>query len=408
MTSGCESQDAPANACRLLSVDALRGFDMFWIIGGDQVARSLQPFGESAVVGAVATQLTHVEWDGFRFYDLIFPLFLFLIGVSIVLSMDRMLATVGRRGAVLRIVRRSALLFALGVLYYGGISRPWPDVALSGVLPRIAVCYLCAASLYVLVPRREIVIATALCLLGYWAAMTFVPFPDVNLQHPPLGKKGTQAEAKSTASILAHGTMHVQGTFDEGRNLAHYVDFRWLPGRKRNLYYSNEGLLSTIPAVATTLFGIMAGWVLTSARWDGKRKVALLMAAGAAGVAMGVLWSVQFPVIKRIWTSSYCLVSGGCSAMLLAGFYLVIDVWGWRRWCTPFLWIGANALTAYLVVNLVDVPAIAGRLAGGDLKMLLDARVGNGVGDMVIALVSVLLPVLLVRFLYQRKVFIRL
>mgnify|MGYP006271043549 CR=1 FL=1 len=393
---------------RIMSVDALRGFDMFWIIGGEQVAKALHAFEDNTVVRTLATQLTHVEWDGLRFYDVIFPLFLFLIGVSIVFSMDRTLASVGRGGALLRIARRSALLFAIGVFYYGGVSRPWPDVALSGVLPRIALCYLGAASLYVVLPRKGIAIAAACCLIGYWALMTYVPFPDVDLSHGPVGKKGTQADARSTAEVLAAASASSRGTFAEGRNLAHYVDFRWLPGRKRNLYYTNEGLLSTIPAVATTLFGIMAGWVLTSARWDDRRKVALLTGCGALGVVAGLVWGLQFPIIKRIWTSSFCLVSSGFSAMLLAAFYQVIDVWGYRRWCTPFVWIGANALVAYLVVNMVDVQALAARLAGGNVKLLIDAIAGRGIGDLVVAVVAVLLPVLLVRFLYQRKIFIRL
>lgn len=393
---------------RIMSVDALRGFDMFWIVGGEQVARALEPLAGHGVVRMVATQLTHVEWEGFRFYDLIFPLFLFLIGVSIVLSMDRTLATAGRYGALERIVRRSVLLFAIGIFYYGGVTRPWPDIALSGVLPRIALCYLGAASLYVLLPRRGVVFAAAACLVGSWALMTLVPFPDVNLAHAPLGRKASQAEARPAAELLAESRGSIRGTYEEGRNLVHYVDFRWLPGRKRNLYYSNEGLLSTIPAIATTLFGVLAGWVLTSTRLDPRRKVAWLMAAGATGIVLGLLWGLQCPIIKRIWTPSFCLVSSGWSAVLLAVFYLVIDVRGWRAWCAPFLWIGANALAAYLVVNLVDVPAIAARLVGGDVSRLLDARVGGGTGGLVVALVAVALPVLLARFLYQRQIFIRL
>jgi predicted acyltransferase len=397
-----------ASPGRVLSVDALRGFDMFWIIGGEQVAKALEPIAGSGPIRTLATQLTHVEWEGFRFYDLIFPLFLFLIGVSIVLSMDRTIATAGRTGALVRIARRSALLFAIGIFYYGGISRPWPDVALSGVLPRIALCYLCAASLYVLVPPKGIVIAAAACLIGYWALMTYVPFPDVDLSHPPLGKKATQADARPVAEVLAEAKGTTRGTFAEGHNLAHYVDFRWLPGRKRNLNYSNEGLLSTIPAVAITLFGIMAGWVLTSAQVDSRCKVALLMGAGATGVALGLLWGFQFPLVKRIWTSSFCLLTAGCSAMLLAAFSLVIDVWGWRRWCIPFLWIGGNALTAYLAVNLVDFQGIAARLAGGDMRLFVDRIAGRGMGDLVVAVVALALPLLLAGFLYRRKIFIRL
>jgi len=393
---------------RMMSVDALRGFDMFWIIGGEEVAKALEPMGGGPVMSFFTEQLKHVEWEGFRFYDGIFPLFLFLIGVSIVLSMDRMIATVGRKGAVTRIVKRSVLLFVVGMFYYGGLSRAWPDVQLMGVLPRIALCYLIASSLYVFLPRKGIVIAAAVCLIGYWALMTFVPFPDLNLSHGTIGKKGSQADMKPPEKLLAGVTKTIAGTFEEGRNLAHYVDYRWLPGKKRNLYYTNEGLLSTIPAVATTLFGIMAGWLLTSTRLTPKQKVAWLLGAGAVGIALGLLWGIQFPVIKRIWTSSFCLVASGFASMMLGAFYLIVDVLRWQKWCTPFLWIGSNALAAYLAVNLVDFPAIAARFVGGDVEAFLDVHLAKGVGGLLIALVGLALPVLLVRFLYLKKIFIRL
>lgn len=405
-TNQTSSDNAPRG--RLMSLDALRGFDMFWIIGGEHVAKAIEPLGEGGVVSTLTTQLRHVEWEGLRFYDLIFPLFLFLIGVSIVLSLDRLLATSGRKGALVRIARRSALLFAVGVFYYGGLSRAWPDVQLSGVLPRIALCYFFAASLYVCLSRKGIVIAAIVCLVGYWAVMTFVPFPDVDLQHRSIGRRGTQADAVPVSEMLADVTTNVSGTFEEGRNLAHYVDFRWLPGRKRNLYYTNEGLLSTIPAIAVTLMGIMAGWLLVSLRWTDRQKVAWLLAAGTVAIAVGLLWSLQFPMIKRIWTSSYALVASGFSAIALAMFFLVIDVLHWRKWCTPFLWIGANSLAIYLVVNLVDFEAIAARFVGGDIQGVLDSRVTQGAGGVVIAIVGLLLPLLLVRFMYQRKIFVRL
>ncbi|RFC45279.1 MAG: putative acyltransferase/Predicted acyltransferase [Verrucomicrobia bacterium] len=406
-TSPVSPPDASVSP-RLLSVDALRGFDMFWIIGGEQVAKALEKAGDGPLTSIVATQLQHVEWDGFRFYDGIFPLFLFLIGVSIVLSMDRLITTAGRRGALTRIVRRSLLLFVIGVFYYGGLSQTWPDVQLSGVLPRIALCYLAAATLYLFLPRQGIVMAAVACLAGYWALLMFVPFPDVNLKHDTIGKKGSQSEAKPLAKLFPPGAPVARGTFEEGRNLTHYVDAVWLPGKKRNLYYSSEGLLSTLPAVATTLFGIMAGWLLTSSSISDKRKVALLLAAGAGGIVLGCLWGLQFPIIKRLWTSSFCLVASGFSAMMLGMFYLLVDVWRRQRWCAPFLWIGSNALVAYLAVNLVDFPAIAARLGGGNVQAFLDAYLAKGIGGLAVALLGLLLPVLLVRFLYQRKIFIRL
>ena len=272
---------------RLLSVDALRGFDMFWIIGADALVQALNRMGPTPVTQFLATQMEHADWEGFRFYDLIFPLFLFIVGVSIVLSMDRMLATAGRKGALIRIAKRSVLLFVLGLFFYGGVTRAWPDVQLAGVLPRIALCYFFAATLYVLLSRKALVGVAALCLVGYWALMMFVPFPDVRLEHGKIGKNETQAKAKTPEVLLANISTTVRGTFEEGHNLTHYVDFRWLPGKKRNLYYTNEGLLSTLPAVATTLLGVMAGWL----RWLEIRS------NGKSRDLAGLLWPICFSMV---------------------------------------------------------------------------------------------------------------
>ena len=400
--------DAKSSGQRLVAVDALRGFDMFWIIGADALVQALNRLSQTPFTRFLATQLDHAEWAGFRFYDLVFPLFLFIVGVSIVLSMDRLLATAGRKGALLRIARRSVLLFVLGIFYYGGVARAWPDVQLSGVLPRIALCYFFAATLYVMLPRKGLVAAAALCLAGYWALLTFVPFPDVQLKHEKVGKKETQAQAAAPAVLFASADKTVSGTFEEGHNLTHYVDARWLPGKKRNLYYTNEGLLSTIPAVASTLLGVMAGWLLTSGRWSAKQKVAWLLAAGAAGVALGFLWGLEFPVIKRLWTSSFVLVAGGYSAVLLGVFYQVVDVWQVRAWCLPFVWMGTNAITVYLAENILGgFNSIAVRLVGGDVQQFADAHIAKGCGDLLIAGVGLALAFLFVRFLYNRKIFLR-
>jgi len=393
---------------RLVSVDALRGFDMFWIIGADALVQALNQISPTSFTRFLAGQMDHVDWVGFRFYDLIFPLFLFIVGVSTVLSMDRMLAANGRKGALIRIARRSVLLFVLGIFYYDGLARPWPDVHLAGVLPRIAICYFVAATLYVLLPRKGIVVAAAICLAGYWALMMFVPFPDVQLAHSKIGKKESQAQAVAPTILLANVSTNVHGTFEEGYNLAHYVDYRWLPGWKRNLNYTNEGLLSTIPAVGTTLLGIMAGWALTAVRWNGRQKVAWLLATGAAGVLLGMLWGMEFPIIKRIWTSSYALVAGGYSAILLGVFYLVVDVWQVRAWCQPFVWMGTNAITIYLADNILGgFNGIATRLVGGDVQQFLDAHITKGFGNLIITLVGVGIAFALVRFLYKNKIFLK-
>lgn len=155
----------PVPKDRLISVDALRGFDMFWIIGAGAVVHALDAMKPNAVTQFLSVQLRHVTWEGFHFYDLIFPLFLFIIGVSMVFSLDRALAEGGRACVLRRVVRRSLLLYLLGVFYSGGLSHPWPDVALTGVLQRIAVCYLAAAFVYCYLPRAGDIVATSAALL---------------------------------------------------------------------------------------------------------------------------------------------------------------------------------------------------------------------------------------------------
>jgi predicted acyltransferase len=153
--------------------------------------------------------------------------------------------------------------------------------------------------------------------------------------------------------------------------------------------------------------GVFAGLVLRDTRWSERRKAALLAAGGAVLLAAGLLWGLQFPIIKKLWTSSFVLATGGLGALLLAGFYLVIDVWKVRTWAVPLTWIGANALTIYLLSNVVDFMALSQRFAGGDVAAWLDAR-WTGLGGLLLALTSVVLCLAICRFLYQRKIFLRL
>src|SRR5947199_8525940 len=142
-----EGQSSPASAPptaapRLMSLDALRGFDMFWIIGAEELFHALYKMNDRGIIRALAEQLTHEDWEGFRFYDLIFPLFVFIVGVSLVFSLSKNIETAGKAAALRRIFRRSLLLFALAIVYSGGFSHDWPDIRLFGVLNRIALCYL--------------------------------------------------------------------------------------------------------------------------------------------------------------------------------------------------------------------------------------------------------------------------
>ncbi len=427
---------SPPVSNRLMSLDALRGFDMFWIIGADSLVYALSRMSQNPATKFLAYQLDHAEWAGFRFYDLIFPLFVFMVGASIVFSLTKTVAEKGSAGAVSRVIKRGILLFAIGIFYSGGFTNPWPDMRLMGVLNRIALAYTVAGLLFCWFKPRTLVAICGGILIGYWAVMNFIPIRDIQLEKTHLAALAEQAgdvksaklfrESGNAASInpsaikdspvwavtetmYAATTNRVTGKFDAGYNVANHFDFEHLPGKKYDLFFDPEGILSTIPAVATCLLGIFAGLVLQCATFSNEKKLAWLFGVGAACVALGWLWGLQFPVIKKIWTSSYVLVAGGYSAMLLGAFYLVVDVWKYQKWCQPFVWMGMNAITIYLVKNFLGgtFSKLSGRLVGGDIKTFLDDHVAKGFGDLLISILGLLIAFWLVRFLHQRKIFLR-
>lgn len=352
-----------------MSLDALRGFDMFWIMGGDQILRALPEIDRNSVTTGLAAQMEHCAWAGFHFYDLIFPLFVFIMGASLALSLPRMIERSGRPAAVRRVVTRSAILFILGILYMGGVAHGFRNVYLAGVLHRIAVAYFFAALLFCFLRPRSLIPICAALLIGYWALMTFVPVPGIGA--PDLSQPG--------------------------KNLAHYIDALYLPGQKF------EGtLLSTMAAVANCLLGVFAGLLLKSSL-PGQRKVCWLLLAGALSLGAGFLWSLEFPIIKLLWTSSYVLVACGYAALLLAAFYQVIEIWNWRAWSRPFVWMGMNALTIYIVANVVGFHRLAARFCGGDVSAALGSA-----ADFVQAILATAFAFLVVRYLYRRKIFLRL
>ena len=393
-----------------MSLDALRGFDMFWILGADSFVYALHRVSQTAPTKFLATQLDHAEWAGFHFYDLIFPLFVFIMGVSTVFSLEKIIAREGRAAAVKRVLRRGVLLFAVALIYSGGFTNPWPDMRLMGVLNRIALCYTFGGLLFVFCNWRVMIAVAVTLLLGYWALLEFVPFPDV--RPVPGGDSVITLESgfKSVSQLNMASTNLLRGSYIQGVNLTDYLDQKYLPGRKYDGTYDPEGYLSTLPAFATGLLGIFVGLFLRNKSVPDANKVVYLIGAGAASAAVGWLWGLEMPVIKKIWTSSYVLVAGGYSAMLLGAFYWIVDVKQWRTWCQPFVWIGMNPITLYLTSNFLGglgYHRLATRLAGGPVKSLFDAHVAAGFGELVISAVGVALFLWFAHFLYRRKIFLR-
>jgi predicted acyltransferase len=308
-------------------------------------------WGDWSFSPAVIEQFEHVDWEGFRFYDMIFPLFIFLAGVSMPYSLGRQ----RERGVPLhslfwRVFRRMVLLFVLGLMC-NRILQFDPPFRIMGVLQRIALATGFGGFIYLLTRTRGIIVVFVTILLGYWALLAFVP--------PPGGEPN----------------------YTKGGNLSAYLDRLVIrDGLTINgkaygkVYYGsgdtageNEGLLSTIPAIATALLGVLVGEWLRVCSCN-RRKVIWLFLAGAACVGLGVLWGQVFPIIKILWTSSYVLVAGGCSILLLTLFYLIIDVWGFKRWAFPFVVIGVNSITIYVVPRFLDFQKFVTFFFGGVIK----------------------------------------
>jgi predicted acyltransferase len=362
-------------AQRIMSIDALRGVDMFFIVGMEEVFEALSKI--FPISPSLNDRVQHAPWAGIHFYDLIFPLFAFIIGTSLVFSLSKSVTAEGKNATSRKILKRSLILFILGVLYYEGIGGGIQHIRLLGVLQRLALCSCAAGLAFVWLSPRKLLALTASLLVGYWAMLTFIPVPGFGA-----------------------------GDFSEGHNLTNWIDKTCLPLRKWDGNHDPEGLLSTLPAIATSLLGVFAGLLIRNPSVEPARKVRRLMLWGCAGVAAGLLWHFQFPIIKKIWTSSFVLFTAGVSSLLLALFYHVIDVKNRRDWCRPFVWIGMNSITIYLIVRVVKLEDVANCFVGGEIHSGLE-NVHQGLGDLVTALLALFFSFLICRFLFQRKIFLR-
>ncbi|HKC65219.1 MAG TPA: heparan-alpha-glucosaminide N-acetyltransferase domain-containing protein, partial [Pyrinomonadaceae bacterium] len=292
---------------RMLSLDVFRGITIAGMV----------LVNNPGTWSSIYWPLEHAEWDGWTPTDLIFPFFLFIVGISITLAFARRVESgSNERELILKVIKRSLVIFALGLFLNGFPYFHLASIRIPGVLQRIAVCYLFASLIFIKTNwRTQAVIAGALLLL-YWILMTVVP-------------------------VLIFGAADLS---KEG-NLGAHVD-RWLLGPhiwKQGVVYDPEGLLSTIPAIATTLCGILTGHWLRSRRSQ-LEKVGGLFFAGACAVAVGWAWHFFFPINKSLWTSSYVVFTAGMALELLAVCYWLVDIKGYKRWAKPFIIFGVNAL----------------------------------------------------------------
>ena len=363
-----------------MSLDALRGFDMMFIMGVASLVVavcSLFPGGEDCFL---ATQMSHVSWNGLQHHDTIFPLFMFLAGVSWPFSFQKQLDN-GRtmRQVRFKIYRRALILVLLGLVYNGLFNLDWANLRCASVLGRIGLAWMFAALIYIFVksPIKRGIIA-AVILLGYYGLVRFVCAPDMPGSDP----------------------LSIDG------NIVGWVDRCILPGKL--LYnggrFDPEGLLSTVPAIVTVMLGMFTSDFirLPESRISGGRKTLWLLAAAVVMAGLAALWSLDFPINKKLWTSSFVLAVGAFSVASFALFYYIIDVRGWRKWCFPFRVIGMNSITIYLLQRIMPISAINRFFLGGLAGMLPEAW-----SKVLFAFGYVAICYLILLFLYKKKVFLK-
>jgi predicted acyltransferase len=363
---------------RLVSLDALRGFDMFWITSGEGLIFSLAALTGWPIFEWAKTQLHHVPWDGFVFYDMIFPLFLFIAGVSMPFSiLKRKNRGDSAKSIYFHLFKRLFLLLLLGLIYNKLLYFDFAHQRWASVLGRIGLAWFFAAIIVLNTSVRSQIYWFIGILLSYWAAMKLVPVPGFG------------------AGVLT----------PEG-NLCAYIDQHLLPGLFCCYKYGdNEGILSTIPAIATALLGALTGHFLISEnpRLNGIKKALIMLAAGVAFLGTGKAWSFVFPIVKNMWTSSFVLFAGGWSLILLAVFYLIIDVWKIRRWSFPLVVIGLNSITIYMLsAGILNFQSMNKFFFTGVIRLF------SGPVQPVISAIGFIICVwVLLYILYKKKIFLK-
>jgi len=359
---------------RIFSLDALRGFDMFWIIGGDAFFRSLAEVTHWGWARAWAIQLEHVEWAGFHFYDLIFPLFMFISGVAIPFSLLAKAETAAdRRPLYVKLVKRALLLVLLGFVYNHLTDLRFATQRYASVLGQIGLAYLFAALIMLKVRSlKGRLAALAGILAGYAALQLLVPVPGIGA-----------------------GVLTPEGTING------WIDRLLLPGRLYDKVFDPEGILCILSATSVTLMGGLAGLLLRSGNLTAYRKAILLAGSGLALTVLGYVLGGWYPIIKKAWTATFDIYAAGLSLILLALFYLVIDVVGLRKWSFFFRVIGMNSIAIYLGTRMIDFDYTSRFWFGGLARLAGDA------GPLVLLAGTIAVEWLVLYFFYKKRVFLR-
>src|ERR1041385_2316575 len=336
----------------------------------------------------IYSPLERSKWHGWTPTDLVFPFFLFIVGVSITLALSRRAESGGsRRDLYVKIVRRALIIFALGLLLSDFPYKDPSTFRIPGVLQRIAVCYLLASVIFLNTKWRTQAALAAVLLLAYWALLTLVPAPGFHA-----------------------GDLSMKGS------IASYVDRTVFGKHTWKPLYDPEGILSTTGALATTLAGVLAGHYLRTHR-SALEKVAAMFTVGAACIIVGWAWNFWFPLNKSLWTSSYVVFTTGMALQLLALCYWLVDIKGYKRWSVPFLIFGTNALAVYflsgffvLVASLIQFPRPGGEsidLLGLIYEKLFASWASPVNASLMFAVCTVLLWLGVMSLFYRKRIFIK-
>lgn len=370
----------PVKKKRLLSIDALRGFDMFWILGGEKLFAAFFIITGWSIFHIGAEQMEHSVWHGFTAYDLIFPLFIFLSGVSLGIAAKPLTSyPVDKAKSIVRHgYKRLALLIFFGVLYNhgwgGGMPASPEDIRYASVLGRIGISWFVAAMLVWYVSERTQWIVAIAILIIYWLMLQFVTLGGVG-----------------GGNFTAEGALNV------------WFDQTFLPGvTYRNLPLDPEGLLSNVPSVVNALLGVFVGRYMIKHMQNAKHLISRLTFVGIALIALGYIWDIFFPINKTLWTSSFVLVTTGYSILLLTLFYTLVDVLGSVGWAKFFAVIGTNSIIVYLGSSLINWSYTSKSLFGGFINVA-----PAGWQDVILFGGMLLLQWLVLYWLYCRKIFIK-
>lgn len=360
---------------RLLSLDTLRGFDMFWIIGGEELIHTLSKLYPNSFWIQFSKQLEHPYWNGFTFYDLIFPLFIFLAGVSTPFSIGKALNDgKSKKEILLKVLKRGLILFLLGLVYNNGLEiKPIDDIRFMSVLGRIGITYVFANILFLYVKETLLIYWFACLLIVYWLILKFTSAPGFSM-----------------------GDLSMEGNF------ASYIDRNVLPGKLSRGIHDTVGLFNNIPAIGNALAGIITGIYLQKVEPTLAKKALYMALSGLIAIIIAQAWNLDFPINKNLWSSSFVMQTVGLSLLLFAVFYYVIDVLKYNRWTLFFQVIGMNSILIYISNKFIDWDYTAKAFF-----KWLEQLFGEPYSILVIAVAIVIIKWVFLKFLYNKKVFLR-